>query len=638
MRENGVIGTAGHIDHGKTALVHALTGVDTDRLQQEKARGITIELGFAHLALPSGRTVGVVDVPGHERYLRAMVAGAMGFDLVVLVVAADESVMPQTREHLAVCELLGIERAVVALTKIDIADETMRKVAEDDVRALLVRTVFADAPIVPCSARTGEGLPALRSHLDTLLASTRSRAGRDVAAVLRIPIDRVFTMKGFGSVVTGTLWAGRIAIDDEVSLYPEGGDGSVKVRGLQRHGAAITSAAAGERVAVNVGWPKERIARGQVLGHVGTLAAARTFDARLRLLTNARKPLRRRNRVRLHVGTVQVEATVRLLEGEQLLPGTHGWVEIEADEAVVLLPGDRFVLRGSQPQRDHGTTLGGGDVVRVMSARSRRGARTEPALLEENFTALRDGDVARRVLLEVERAGKPGITRQQLLQRVPYSMRALDDGLAELSSKRSIMRFDRERGAHIASSALQTLRDEVLAIVDEHHRATPVDEGVPRESLRATVTEDPRLLQFVIETLRHDREIELAQDRLRRPGHAAREDGAASDQLLARLANAGLEPPRLDELDKTPEAKAALMSLVKQGRVVRCKDLYFAATAITTLRERLVAHLEQQGQIDAQGWKALSGVSRKFSIPLAEYFDAEKVTLRVGDTRKLRRV
>ena len=652
----GVIGTAGHIDHGKTTLVHALTGIDTDRLKEEKARGITIELGFAHLRLPSGRTVGVVDVPGHERFVRAMVAGAVGVDLIVLVVAADEGVMPQTREHLDICGLLGVSRGVVALTKIDAVEPAMRELAEEDVRAALQRTPLAKATIVLCSARTGEGLPALLQAIDDALTGP-VRAGawpappRGPDTLARLPIDRVFTMKGFGTVVTGTLWSGQLAVGDEVELVPAPSVRREKIRGLQVHGGAVELAVAGHRVAVNLPLPRELIERGLVLGHAGALASGRIFDAQIELLASARRPLSRRARLLLHTGTTQVEAAIRLLEGEKLAQGARAYVEIEAKEPLVLLPGDRFVLRGFETQRGHGTTVGGGVVLRVLGTRSRRGKRTEPALLAEHLKALQSGDVEACVRLELERADEAGLDRAALSQRLPFSARNIGAAIERLLTRHEAFRYDRTRDAYIAATSYAALRARAVAAITAFHVAAPLEPGLAREALRATVAEDPRLLHLVVESLIDDRTLVADRDRVRLvdhdPGRAEKARGL--DELGARLAeliaSAALAPPRGVDLRAAlgggappqPEIDRALTVLVRSGQIVRVQELYFDAAVLGTLRNRLVAYLEEHKQILQPAWKDMVGASRKYSIPLAEYFDAEKLTLRVGEGRKLRR-
>ncbi|HEY2745137.1 MAG TPA: selenocysteine-specific translation elongation factor, partial [Polyangia bacterium] len=440
-----VIGTAGHIDHGKTTLVRALTGIDTDRLKEEKERGITIELGFAHLALPTGEVVGVVDVPGHERFVRTMVAGAVGIDLVVLVVAADEGVMPQTREHLDICGLLGIGRGVVALTKADLVDGELRELAIADVGETLRGTFLEGAPIIAVSAKSGEGLDTLKS---AIAEGLREVPGKDPEGLVRLPIDRVFSMKGFGTVVTGTLWAGRVRAGDDLIAQPGGAAG--KVRGTQVHGAAVDEARAGNRTAINVTMAKDALARGQTLVRPGELEAGRLVDARLRYLATSKRPLKRRARLLVHAGTAQTLATLSLLDTGELAPGGSALAQLALDEPMVLLPGDRFILRGFAMQRHHGTTVGGGVVLRTLGARVRRGTPAALEALRATERALAERDVEAAVRLEVARAGEAGIARAALQMRLGAAPRAVDAALAKLSAARAIIRFDKERGAVIA--------------------------------------------------------------------------------------------------------------------------------------------------------------------------------------------
>jgi selenocysteine-specific elongation factor len=431
-----VIGTAGHIDHGKTSLVRALTGIDTDRLKEEKERGITIELGFAHLQLPTGETVGVVDVPGHERFVRAMVAGAVGIDLVVLVVAADEGVMPQTREHLDICQLLGIKRGVVALSKADLVDGELRELALADVAETLQGTFLEKAPLIAVSAKSGEGLNQLKT---AIAEGLRDLPGRDPEALARLPIDRVFSMKGFGTVVTGTLWAGSLKPGDDVeALPPLPGAAPGKIRGTQVHGEGVAQARAGNRTALNVTMAKEQLSRGQVLARPGELAAGRLVDVRLHYLPTCKKALKRRARLLLHAGTAQTLATVSLLDAAALEPGQSGLAQLMLDEPMVMLPGDRFILRGFVMQRHHGTTLGGGVVLRTLGTRLRRGTPEMLATLRENERALDDVDT--RVRLEVERAGRHGLARVALQMRLPFSPRVTDGALTRLATSRAQVR------------------------------------------------------------------------------------------------------------------------------------------------------------------------------------------------------
>jgi selenocysteine-specific elongation factor len=640
-----VIGTAGHIDHGKTTLVRALTGIDTDRLKEEKERGITIELGFAHLTLPTGETVGVVDVPGHERFVRTMVAGAVGIDLVVLVVAADEGVMPQTREHLDICGLLGITRGVVALSKADLVDGELRELALADVADTLRGTFLERAPIVPVSAKSGEGLDALKS---AIAAGLREIPGKDPEGLARLPIDRVFSMKGFGTVVTGTLWAGRIKPGDDLTALPAlPGAVPGKVRGVQVHGAAVDEARAGNRTAVNLAIAKEQLARGQVLVRPGELEAGRLVDVRLRYLATSKRALKRRARLLLHAGTAQTLATLSLLDTHELEPGQSGLAQLTLDEPMVLLPGDHFILRGFALQRHHGTTVGGGVVLRTLGARLRRGTPETLATLRDNERALLGNDVEARVRLEVARAGEAGITRAALQMRLPYPPRAVDAALAKLSAARALVRFDKERGALVGEAALASLKQRAVAAVAAFHAAQPLAAGMPREELRAKVASDVKLLHLVVESLATDGALVADRDTVRLPAHDPARDRARAglaplaERTLALYAEAALQPPRPVEAAATlavdpRELGPVIELLVRGGSLVRMKDLVFHAPAIDALREKLVAHLQAHAQISPQEWKDLVGASRKFTIPLAEHFDGEKLTMRVGEVRKLR--
>ncbi len=638
-----VIGTAGHIDHGKTSLVRALTGIDTDRLKEEKERGITIELGFAHLDLSAhglSETVGVVDVPGHERFVRSMVAGAVGIDAVVLVVAADEGVMPQTREHLDICRLLDIRRGVVALTKSDLAGE-LAELASADVRTALSGTFLAEAPILPCSSVTGEGLGALKAALVEALAGAPEK---NPAGLLRLPIDRVFSMKGFGTVVTGTLWAGRVAVGDEVVVLPSGAQ--AKVRGVQVHGRAVAAAHAGQRTACNLSLPREALERGEMVVHASALAPGRLLDVRLRYLPTSRGPLKRRARVLLHAGTSQTLATVALLDRAVLEPGESALAQLHLDRPLVALPGDRFILRGFGLQADHRTTLGGGTVLRVLGPRHRRGTPEVVTKLRTAETA----DPMARTALEIDWAGWIGRTPAELQMRLSTTLRDVEAVLHKLLAARTIIRFDRERGAVVHERALAELRQRCLIAVDDFHQAEPLRPGIGREELRSKLPAElsPRLFHLVMEELIAQGELAGDRETVRRPKHDVQASPAAQGlaPLVERVAElyrtAALAPPRAAELTvslaATPQAvKETIELLQRSGRLVKVQDLHFDRTALDALQQKLLSFLEQRGAITPQEWKELVGASRKFSIPLAEHFDAEKITLRIGDSRKLRR-
>lgn len=653
-----VIGTAGHIDHGKTALVKALTGIDTDRLAEEKARGITIELGFAPLDLRAEgitETVGVVDVPGHERFVRTMVAGAAGIDAVVLVVAASEGARPQTREHLDICRLLGVRHGVVALSQCDrLAGDEPREHAVGELREALRGSPLEAAPIVPCSALTGEGLPELRRELARALAEAPPRVADDL---LRLPLDRVFTMRGFGTVATGTLWSGRLRIGDEVEVLPGARAARVagKVRGLQVHGVPVEEARAGQRTACNLSVPLEALRRGAMLTHAGRFEPTRRLDVRLCYLPTSRGPLPQRARALLHAGTAQTLATVTLLDAGALQPGDAALAQLQLDEPWVARPGDRFILRGFALQEDHRTTLGGGTVLRVLGPRHRRGT---PAILDELRRAERaqlTGDVGERVALEVGWAGASGIARSTLPARVPATPRGIDVALDELLAAGTLFSLDPRRTEDdnfVHPHTVAALGARLLAALDAFHAAEPLQPGLPREALRAQlpVTAHPRLAPLLIDRLvaAGDLLVEPGSSptRLRRPGHDLAPRGPQNlDEPVARILQlyreTALTPPRPAEaaaalgLDERT-VKGALASLARDGWLCRVADLYFERDAVAALRERLVAFLREHGHLDTQAWKAFCGVSRKYAIPLAEYFDAQRLTLRVGGIRKLR--
>ncbi|MCS6915773.1 MAG: selenocysteine-specific translation elongation factor [Myxococcales bacterium] len=657
-----VVGTAGHIDHGKTSLVRALTGIDTDRLPEEKARGITIELGFAHLSLPRHGIVGVVDVPGHERFVRTMVAGATGIDLVLLVVAADEGVMPQTREHLDICSLLGVRRGLVALTKCDLVDADMRELAALEVRETLRGGPLQDAPIVPCSAVTGEGMAELVATLDRLLDGTPAR---DPDLHLRLPVDRVFTVKGFGTVATGTLWGGRLRVGDELVPQPPGAP-RAKVRGLQVHGQPVEEAVAGQRTAVNLAVPREAIERGATLVRPGTVPGTVLFDARLHILLTANQPLPRRTRVLLHAGTAQRLAQVTLLDRGEVAPGQSGLAQIQVPTELTLLPGDRFILRGFALQRHHTTTLGGGVVLRTQPVRHRRGSPALLARLAEVERALGDSTPeGARILVQeaVDRAGVRGLSLSELLALLPIHRRRVESALQHLTSTRRIVGLCGRDSAPIYAShqALALVQEAVLAAVREHHARAPLQPGLAREALSTQIrplggdrdgvgegrpqVPSARLLQRALEGLLVEGRLQMERDLLKLPGHDPTHAVAGSQSLAERVEGlyrqAGLAPPRPDEAAgqlalPLTELRFAVELLVRKGVLVRVRDLLFHHEAIDDLRRRLVDFLRERREITLAQWKDMVGQTRKYAIPLAEYFDAERVTLRVGDVRRLR--
>ena len=638
-----VLGTAGHIDHGKTALVRALTGIDTDRLKVEKERGITTELGFAYLDIGE-RRFGFVDVPGHERFIKSMVSGATGLDLVVLVIAADEGVMPQTREHLDICELLGVRHGVVALTKVDLVDDEWRALVVEDVRGSLAGTFVEDAPLIPVSVKTGEGLDALRAAFATLTAALPARPA---AGVFRLPIDRVFTIKGFGTVVTGTIQSGSARTGDACVLHP--GERKVKIRGLQLHGEAADEARAGMRCAVNLhGVDRDEVIRGDVLGHPGAFEPSHLIDATFRYLGTSRGPLGRRTRVLLHHGTTQSLATLVLVGADKLLPGDRGLVQLRLDVASPLaaLPGDRFIARGFVVQEHYGTTIGGGEIVRVHAPKVRRSSEEAAEAVRRVAAAAHD----ERVALEVRGGGPAGMDRGALLQRLGMAPAVLDAALARLEEQRELVLARGDGGATLYCHAepFAILEQTAVRLVEDDHQRHPNRAGMSREELRARLPRamPPRLFEHVLGALVARDALVVDQDVVRRPRHQSSgpsaEQQAVDARVGAQFAAWGTAPARPAEVAAAvglavKETRAALDRLLAGGALIKVKaDLYVHGDVIDDLRRRLVAHLDEHGAITPAQWKEITGATRKYAIPLAEHFDGEKLTLRVGEVRKRR--
>ncbi len=624
-----VVGTAGHIDHGKTSLVKALTGTDTDRLPEEKARGITIDLGFAFLEEPGGLVIEIVDVPGHERFVRNMLAGAGGIDLALLVVAADEGVMPQTREHLAICQLLRIKSGLVVLSKADLAEPDWLELVRDDVRRAVAGTFLEDRPIVPVSARTGVGLPELRAALAEL---ARAVPAKDPDHTARLPIDRVFTVKGFGTVVTGTLVTGRFALDERVEIYPRGIQS--KVRGLQVHGRAVEGATAGQRTAVNLqGVERAAVERGDVVAPAGTLRPTLLLDGTLELLEDAPRPLKTRDRIRFHAGTQEVMARVLPVETPAIAPGQSGHARFRLEAPLVVLPGDRFVVRSYSPI----VTIGGGTVLDVAPPRFKRKG---PALAE-HLTLLATGAPAEVLEEHLRQSGAAGARAADLRARTPFGPQQLRDLLEGLQQAGRIVAVDREWYLH--RDAADRLREQTLAILEAFHRENPLRAGISREELRSRVGQaEERVFAQLLGALESEGLVRSERDQVRLASHAIRlspEQERVVKGLEADFRAAGAAPPAPEEAlarhgVKGSEKHELFQVLVSDRTLVRVKEsLFFHALALRTVQDRLVALLHEKKEIGPADFKDLFGVSRKYAIPLMEYFDAQRVTVRVGERR-----
>ena len=629
-RRHVVVGTAGHIDHGKTSLVKALTGTDTDRLPEEKARGITIDLGFAFLEEPDGLTIEVVDVPGHERFVKNMLAGVGGIDLAMLVIAADEGVMPQTREHLAICSLLHIRTGLVVLTKTDSVEYDWIELVRDDVATLVRGTFLEGAPVVPVSAKTGAGLDELRATLRRLAATVPAR-GTD--QLPRLPIDRVFTIKGFGTVVTGTLAAGALGVDDRVEVFPRGL--VAKIRGLQAHGHAVERSVAGQRTAVNLqGLERAAVERGDVIGMAGTLSATTLADVVLEILHDAPRPLKSRDRVRLHAGTSEIMARALLLEGAELAPGKRGFARLRLEAPLVALAGDRFVIRSYSPI----VTIGGGTLLDTDPPRLKRPARLA------HLNVLESGAPEAVVEEHVRGAGVGGIRLPALVARVPFGPARTRRLLDALAAAGRVTAVDRDWSLH--ADAVARLRGLVTAALEQFHRAQPLRGGMSREELRVRAANaDERVFAHVLGALDAEGAVRVDRDKVRLAAHELRLSAVqqtAVDRLEREFREAAAAPPSAEEaLGRAglagDEEHELFQLLVESRKLVRVKEsLFFHAAALEAIQDKLVALLRERKEIGPGDVKDLLGISRKYAIPLLEYFDARRVTTRVGERRVLR--
>ena len=625
-----IIGTAGHIDHGKSTLVLALTGTDPDRLQEEKARGITIDLGFAH-TIENGIALSFVDVPGHERFVRNMRAGVGGMDLVMLHVAADESVMPQTREHFEICRLLRVPAGLIVLTKADLADAATLDVVRLEVQELAAGSFLEGAPIIAVSARTGAGLPELRRALADLGAAARERPSLGPP---RLPIDRVFSMRGFGTVVTGSLMTGRLTVDDELVLMPS--ERPVKIRGLQVHGVKEREAVAGQRVAVNLsGVDVADIERGETLTLPGAVTITRRADIAIELLPSVAE-LRHGARVRFHHGTRELLGRVVVSGGSAIPPGETGFARIRLEAPAVLARGDRFILRAYSPL----ITIGGGTVLDPMPPR--KGVRT--AAGRARLAALAErGDAFDAVAVMIEEAGLSGLPLEQLGARAGVRF---EDQAALVARLEEAGRATNVSGALVSCSQLTAVQDAALAALGAYHASHPLAEGLPREELRERLFADAPLPVFehVLEGLQQRGKI-AGRDRVALASHQlvlSDEDARARAAIVRVLEEAGLTPPdhaslttRTGMPPKAVERMTAL--LVRQKVVIRVGDLLFHEAALNGLKAEL-QRLKRDGiatSIDVAAFKERYGLSRKYAIPLLEFLDRERVTRRAGDVRQI---
>ena len=656
MDKTFIIGTAGHIDHGKTVLVKALTGIDTDRLPEEKERGISIDLGFAHFVLPDGSKTGIVDVPGHENFIRNMMAGSTGVDLALVVVAADDSVMPQTKEHLAILEFLGVTDAIFTITKIDLVDEEMVELVIQDIRELVKGRPFEDSPIVPVSAITGAGMERLKEELADATSRIKTK---DRSRPPRIPIDRSFTIKGAGTVVTGTLWSGTIKAGDRLEVLPHGIE--VRVRSLQVHGKTRDEAYAGERVAINIpGIPKEMLSRGDVLAAPGLLKPTYMLDARVKILPDWQKPIKRGTRLRFHHGTREILGRIYPIESDEIKPGENLPVQLRLENNAACLSGDRFVLRSYSPV----TTIGGGIIIDPHPPKHKS---KDPKALD-TFHKLEKRNPADVVLISLNRIGKPS-TIPQITRESGFPAKLIAEGMEKclkegeviiLKSKGSAS-TPQERALKHPGSNMNTISPATLFIsrgtldsvieratktLEEYHKQKPISGGMPLETFRKKVFvgEKPSVCDALTELLVRKNIVEISGNLARKPGFSTgleSKDKELLDTICSEISQAMFSPPDIKEIsEKTGFQKSHIIDLldeaVRERKLVKVShEIYFSSEAVQMAISVLKNAAGDKG-ITVSEFRKLLGTTRKYALPLLDYMDREKITVRIGDARKLR--
>ncbi len=631
-----ILGTAGHIDHGKTTLVRALTGIDTDRLKEEKIRGITIELGFASLKLPGGEMIGVVDVPGHEKFVKHMVAGATGVDIVALVVAADEGVMPQTREHLEICELLKVKKGLVVLTKTDLIDDPeWLELVIEDVKDFLKGTFLEGAPIIPVSATEGKGLDEFLAELQKIVDSVEPRPS---AGNFRMFVDRVFTIKGFGTVVTGTSLSGHLQVGDPVMVYPQQVES--RVRGLQVHNTEVNEVYSGQRTAINLqGLEKSSIERGNVVATPGSLIPTYMVDAYFEYLASNSKPLKNRSKARLHIGTTEIISTVVILGKNELAPGESAYVQFRMDKPTTTLAGDRYILRSYSPIR----TIGGGHVLNPLPGKHKGNLEKAAERLRE----LDEAPTQDAFLWHLKEVGLKGISKVELGIRTNLPPKVFEKLWQKALSDAVALLYDKESQKLVYKDAVETAKKMIIDRLEQFHKDNPLKTGLGKEELASKMPPwlETKLFNQII--LRLSREGTIIQEKefVRLASHRlalGKDEEEIKNKIEKQYRQAGLTPPFFKDVAQKipgdPKVKQDVLDLMlEEGILVKVKDdMYFHREPLEQLKHDLIKFLEKHKEISPADFKKLTQASRKYSIPLLEYFDSTRVTIRVGDRRVLR--
>jgi selenocysteine-specific elongation factor len=630
-----ILGTSGHIDHGKTALVKALTGVDTDRLKEEKARGITIELGFASLKIDNDIQVGIVDVPGHERFVRHMVAGASGMDIVCMIIAADEGVMPQTREHLDICNLLNVKKGMIVVTKMDLVDEEFLELVIDDISDCVKDTFLEKTPIIPCSSKTKQGIDDVLACISDLCRNIQSK---NSANLFRLPIDRVFSMKGFGAVVTGTQLSGQVSVGEAVMIYPS--KKMAKVRGLQNHQHKVQTSYSGMRCAMNLqGIDRGQINRGDILSHPNCLQPTFMIDVHFQYLAVNDRPLEFRSKVRFHTGTTEIPAHIILLDCDHLMPGEETFAQIRFDTPICIMRGDHFVLRRYSPVQ----TIGGGVIIHPLAPKRKR-FKNE---IIQDMKRLGMADDLTCLSIHIQKSGFSGITINRLKQCSALADTVIDQHINNLIEKQQIFLLDASPARYVHHKTHDHWKNIICEKVAQYHKNRPHRTGMPRQELKSRLPDalPQALFQQLIDDLIASRQIETHQEIVCMPNHRpalSSEMEQLKNKVYKIIQKNQLSPPLLKELAQTCQTETDNMEtliafLENEGKIIRItQDMAVCKHVMKNFTDRLIGYLKTNEKMTPKDCKNLSNVTRKYAIPLMEYCDRKKITIRIGDVRKLR--
>ena len=636
--EHIIIGTAGHIDHGKTSLVKALTGIDTDRLPEEKQRGMTIDLGYAYLDLDSGRRVSIVDVPGHERFVKNMLAGATSINLVLFVIAADDGIMPQTIEHLEIINLLGIRHGLVALTKKDLVTDEWLAIVQEDIKNILKGTSLEDAPIIPVSTVTGEGIETCKTIIKNLIAQIKTHVD---ARVFRLPIDRSFTISGYGCVVTGPIMGGQISVEDEIEIFPI--KQIVRIRGIEVTGERVDTAYAGQRAAINLsGIKSAEIKRGYELSIPGYLQPTKIVDASLRLIKSAKKPLKNRARIRFHMNTSEVMGRVILLEREQLNPGEEALCQFLLENLITTEREDRFIIRSYSPSY----TIGGGKVLGYNTTRLKR-FKEEPLKTLNILDSGNLSDIVEQVYLNnVVRRGERSfaLTIDDVSRRVNIHPSVAEKIIADFVRKGVLMKFSIEgKNVIFHKTHVLSLKERVLNELKKFHKDNPLKIGIDETHLKTLLGKNinPLLITAALTSLRNEKAVKVTDNKVSLANfkiEVSTQDKGMADKIEGLFLKAGVTPPSMEEVCAKFGApgKAVIPLLIEQKKIVGVeKGLCFHTMVLDKLKENLREYINKQGPISVAQFRDLTKTSRKYAVPLLEYFDAIHFTKRTGDVRIL---